>query len=230
MGVYQNLRKPIVNYDPVTGGYFWDEETINDPAATEEEKAAAVARLTARALASVAQRFPVIKGRYQKLGETACARAEELTEAVRVAADTEDKLGGAVRGFNLVDNPRVWSVVATASSSTYSSQGFEAAKYAERSVLAVADKLNRYGIASHLQKVEKSDTGRWNCPQAEFVLWAALDPAGLRVFSLLPGLPLKETVRRCWLRGVNPRVYNPFLPHEFEAQNGLDYFGGYVRA
>lgn len=39
---------------------------------------------------------------------------------------------------------------------------------------------------------------------------------------------LVETVRKCWARGVNPRVYFPFLPHGYEAQHGLDYFGNKV--
>jgi len=41
-----------------------------------------------------------------------------------------------------------------------------------------------------------------------------------------PGPTLREQVRLCWKRGVNPRVYSPFLPHGYEQSVGLDYFGG----
>lgn len=41
---------------------------------------------------------------------------------------------------------------------------------------------------------------------------------------------LREVVRMCWKRGVNPRVYNPFLPWDYEKQEGLDQFGNDLRA
>ena len=40
---------------------------------------------------------------------------------------------------------------------------------------------------------------------------------------------LREWVRQCWERGVNPRVSMPFLPQSFEEENGLDFFGGDLR-
>lgn len=43
-------------------------------------------------------------------------------------------------------------------------------------------------------------------------------------------LTAREEVRLCWKLGVNPRVYNPFLPHGFEEREGLDYFGNDLRA
>lgn len=49
-------------------------------------------------------------------------------------------------------------------------------------------------------------------------------PVDIDIIKRTP-LALKEWVRRCWKKGVNPRVYNPYLPHEFEQTNGLDYFG-----
>lgn len=39
-------------------------------------------------------------------------------------------------------------------------------------------------------------------------------------------LPLREWVRGCWARGCQPRVFSPHLPHGYEEQNRLDFFGG----
>lgn len=38
-------------------------------------------------------------------------------------------------------------------------------------------------------------------------------------------LSLREQVRLFWKRGVNPRVYMPFLPYGYEEKQGLDYHG-----
>jgi hypothetical protein len=36
---------------------------------------------------------------------------------------------------------------------------------------------------------------------------------------------LRDWLKNCWKRGVNPRVYNPWLPVGLEDKMGLDYFG-----
>jgi hypothetical protein len=36
---------------------------------------------------------------------------------------------------------------------------------------------------------------------------------------------LRDWLKNCWKRGVNPRVYNPWLPPGLEDKMGLDYFG-----
>ena len=41
-----------------------------------------------------------------------------------------------------------------------------------------------------------------------------------------PVQSFKDQIKSCWKRGVNPRVYNPFLPAGLEEKLGLDYFGG----
>lgn len=53
-------------------------------------------------------------------------------------------------------------------------------------------------------------------------------PADLEMLRLAPGMTMREFVKWAWGNGVNPRVYHPFLPHGFEEQNGLDFFGNEV--
>jgi hypothetical protein len=38
-------------------------------------------------------------------------------------------------------------------------------------------------------------------------------------------MPLRDWVKHCWSTGVNPRVYQPFLPYDYEAREGIDYQG-----
>ncbi len=58
------------------------------------------------------------------------------------------------------------------------------------------------------------------------IMLVALDLVGVEMLRYHPkSQSLRDWVKGCWRRGVNPRVYSPYLPHEFEQQNGLDYFG-----
>lgn len=52
------------------------------------------------------------------------------------------------------------------------------------------------------------------------------DSLAFDVIKRLPPPPLVEFVRKCWGKGVNPRVYYPGLDTGFESEHGLDYFGG----
>ena len=58
---------------------------------------------------------------------------------------------------------------------------------------------------------------------------AVADAFEVEVLKRLPGLTLREWLKRCMQFGANPRVYNPFLPHGLEAKLGLDYFGNDVK-
>lgn len=49
------------------------------------------------------------------------------------------------------------------------------------------------------------------------------------ILKLKPGPNLKDWLRLCWKRGVNPRVYNPFLPHGLEEKLGIDYQGNEIK-
>lgn len=45
-----------------------------------------------------------------------------------------------------------------------------------------------------------------------------------------PGPDMVTFVRSCWQKGVNPRVFNPFIPYGFEERHGFDYYGRELKA
>jgi len=51
------------------------------------------------------------------------------------------------------------------------------------------------------------------------------DPVADSVIMDHKHLTVKDWLKATWGRGVNPRVFNPFLPHGLEEQLGVDYFG-----
>lgn len=104
--------------------------------------------------------------------------------------------------------------------SSYATQGFGAALYAQK---AAESRANSYceGSSEIEIRVEKV-----NGLGAYIIAARVASTLDARIVKARKrALPIREWVRRCWARGVNPRVYQPSLPHDFERKNQLDYFG-----
>jgi hypothetical protein len=79
-----------------------------------------------------------------------------------------------------------------------------------------------------LQREQAEELGLRTEVENNYIYAFVADPVDVEIIKMNP-LPRKEWVRRCWKKGVNPRVFNPYLPHGFEEANGLDYFGNEVK-
>lgn len=124
-------------------------------------------------------------------------------------------------------------ILYTAWSSTYSSQGFGATSYARGAAEQHADVVRFYNIAVDVVEVNACSVESWpnsSMRWADFnVVVHVESELDVEILQRKPGLPLREQVRLCWKRGVNPRVYNPYLPAGYEEKVGLDYHGGEVK-
>lgn len=117
----------------------------------------------------------------------------------------------------------------------YHTQGFGAAKYARSSAQQAADDAIFYGLEAEVREVtvpcKRYSYGGWrsrgeyDSTRLKFEVWVRTDPLSLRIIENKPGVPLRDWIRTCWSRGVNPRVYAPMLPAGWEEEHGLDYFG-----
>ena len=121
-----------------------------------------------------------------------------------------------------------WFPLDLRSTWDYSSQGFSALRYAEGAVEFTADVARSLGFVDGVDLVVQ----RVPYHETEACLAAVRveDAIDVEIVKRSPPPSLREQVRLAWKRGVNPRVYNPFLPHGFEEREGLDYFGGDLRA
>jgi hypothetical protein len=126
-----------------------------------------------------------------------------------------------------------WYRVDTIYSSTYASQGFGAVNYAKGAAERLADAFRAQNIPVEVREAKRATNpgGRgWRGEQlpstesCEFQVWAQCDHDKAQ-WALNQKTDFVEVVRLCWKRGVNPRVYYPFLPVGFEEKNGLDFFG-----
>lgn len=120
-----------------------------------------------------------------------------------------------------------WTVVHEVSENAYRTQGHGAMKYARGEAEEHADALAAAGIPVAVAEVSYPSAVQNGRPLRAVVVNAqctGYDAEAVHRRALLEG-SIVEWVRRCWARGLNPRVYNPHLPHGFEEQYGLDYLG-----
>ena len=97
----------------------------------------------------------------------------------------------------------------------YSSQGWGADRYCKNDAEGKAEQARLSGLDAQVRFEE-----------GEYCIYANTDGAGWDFAMRKPVQSFKDQIKSCWKRGVNPRVYNPFLPAGLEEKLGLDYFGG----
>jgi hypothetical protein len=67
--------------------------------------------------------------------------------------------------------------------------------------------------------------------KASFEVWIAVESdLDVQIARRKAAFTIREWVRRCWSKGLQPRVFQAFLPHDYEAKHGLDYFGGETKS
>ena len=171
---------------------------------------------------TVAAIYDPLKAEVDKLcADNAAAEREAEAELQRLAADLPLPIGDKLR-------PRLFYEV---DSGRYSTQGYGACKYARDNAEREADKARLHGLGAEVHELSsKYYPGIYGGQHASYGVLIDTTPLGYEILKRKPELPLREYVRRCWKRGVNPRVMMPFLPHGYEEQVGLDYFGGEIRA
>lgn len=129
--------------------------------------------------------------------------------------------------------PRLFDTIWT---TTYSSQGFGAEGYARGAAEGRADVARHAGVGAEVRRVERDvpasnllRTFLRTSKLVDYEVWVSVSSdVDMEILRRRPGPTMREWVRLCWKRGVNPRVLNPFLPHGYEERAGLDYHGGEV--
>jgi hypothetical protein len=103
-----------------------------------------------------------------------------------------------------------WQQIGERWDSTYRSQSYAASKYAKGSAGTLADHAIYYGVEAKVERYGEGASAGWRA-------FAKTTPTGAEVLRRKPDVPVKDWVAACARRGVNPRVYNPFLPYEVDA-------------
>jgi len=146
--------------------------------------------------------------------------------------NVKEQLQVLANKVELKPSEKVWTLYYTARSTHYGSVGFSCVQYAKSVSDAKVDKATKYGIPAHVVTISKPRKEQpyyaskgWVVPDVRFQVWVALDEVGCAILERKEDVSLREWVRLCWKRGVNPRVYAPMLPAGYEDKHDLDYFG-----
>jgi hypothetical protein len=102
--------------------------------------------------------------------------------------------------------------IKTSSASTYSSQGWGANKYARKSLDEDLEMLQKLGYQCEIrQKLAYDDP---KCTWYDYELWCNITDWQFDCINRREKLDILQWSINCWKRGVNPKVYNPFLSNE----------------
>jgi len=118
------------------------------------------------------------------------------------------------------------NLVHTVHASTYASQGFGCEKYTRQRAESYADTARFNNLTAEVRPVGERCSGSYGMSFQDYGVFVNTDSVGWELVQRKPSQTIKEWLKSCWKRGVNPRVYNPFLPYGLEEKMGLDYFGG----
>ncbi len=103
--------------------------------------------------------------------------------------------------------------------SSYHTQGLGADSYARGAAESCAADMTPHGLEAEVRANRREGSSFTN-----YEVWVKCDSLDWEIARRRPVL-LRDWVKGCLQRGVNPRVYNPFLPHGIERKLGLDNFG-----
>ena len=142
-----------------------------------------------------------------------------LAEYNRRQGALDAQIVGLVQGLGKV-RPGTYEVrLIVVSTATYSEHGQGAEMYARTKAEMIAAEAAEHGVKTEVRQEEGSFTA------VAFVK----DISDAWLIGMKPRWQLREMVRQCWLRGVNPRVYNPAVPQGFETAQGIDFSGRDLR-
>jgi hypothetical protein len=180
----------------------------------------------------------VNRGKWDYTKFDACPHGDAIRARYKALADGwfkgkfvpyEDGIKKQLDELALVVNPpktKTLNMVHVVYSGTYNSQGYGAMKYTEEAAERKADHIRLCGFKAEVRPEGKlyRDPHYGVCSQS-FAVWANVDRDGYEVLKRKPGLTLRDWVKACWKKGINPRVENPFLPPGIEEKLGIDYYG-----
>lgn len=134
----------------------------------------------------------------------------------------------------LPDPGENWMRLTAVHGSSYSTQGYGANTYAKRNAEMRAHEALRLGVEAEVRTVQTDrpkNPGRWYIHTNIFEVWVRVDTeVDLELVRRGQPMTTRDFLKLCWSKGVNPRVYNPFLPHGLEARLGIDFQGRDVGA
>lgn len=175
------------------------------------------------------RRTPSVRKAQDALPEFAQARFEHykaaLQRAYRLRDRRAERLGRVLdwmatrRRPVATPDPLVYSESAY---STYRSQGWSCESYTRQAAEQDAAHCQMLGVRAEIVDWTYTDPAKPEPYKFGYRVMVYTDRAGIEILQRKP-VSIKVWLQDCWNRGVNPRVYNPFLPHDLEERMGVSF-------
>lgn len=124
----------------------------------------------------------------------------------------------------LLESGGAWRELDTLHGSTHRST-MRGSIYAWANAMTLVDNAKEHGVPARLVELRREGSNPYECGTDWRVEIRVATDADEWLLRKLPGLPLREVVRRLWARTANPRVLMPFLPHGCEREWGFNEQG-----
>jgi hypothetical protein len=167
----------------------------------------------------------------------AVAVFDEWNAIVKLCESRLDKLAddASILEVDRVEGPPQWFLLGSSHDGSYNSQGYGASHCAQGSAENLADLARHWKVPVTVARKQPLRAKNWNGASYEYagewlVYVLVASELDVEILRRRSSPTLREQVRLCWARGINPRVLNPFLKPGYEEQEGLDYFGRDLRA
>jgi hypothetical protein len=192
-------------------------------------------RLNAEILAEYKARFPKRKEplrhkAFEAVGEFGQARytywKAVLTRAYRLRDMRKERVERALDWLAKRRQPCASEaplVYEQSSYSSYRSQGYGCERYTRQAAEQAAAHCQMLGVRAEVVDWTYSEPGQAEPYKFGYQVLAYTDRAGIEILKRKP-VSIKDWLQDCWNRGVNPRVFNPFLPEGLEERLGVSFF------
>jgi hypothetical protein len=141
-------------------------------------------------------------------GKFACTYAKKNRQ-IHLLRNLLDSLA---KDVVIIPNPDL-TLLKTACSSNWNSQGWGANKYAKQSLNGDIKLLERFGYCYEVKPVLAWDDDP-KCNSYNYQLWTNLSDWQYDCITRKESFDELQWACDCWKSGVNPKVYNPFMDNE----------------
>lgn len=154
---------------------------------------------------------------------------QEYTEELNWIKVQLDRLAQAL----IPKTGSLWLPVRTVFGSSYHTQGFGANAYARGAAQNYALNFEVQGLETQVVEIERPRPKfppRFYVHTSDWEVQVKATHTDVEIAKRKPALSLREWVKACWAKQLNPRVFDPFLPYDLERKLGIDYQGRDVEA
>jgi len=138
-----------------------------------------------------------------------------VTERFKNQESIKQEMKNDLKEFSktyVVEKSGILSLIKRSNSSTFSSQGFGASKYAKAQLKEPEMLLNLFGFATSIRESNTYFNDRWGVKYYNYELWSNITPFDYYMFKEQGHfISVLNWAVLCWQNGTNPKVYFPYL-------------------